>query len=126
MSTLISSALISIATPDLDQLQAFYRELVGADPVVEIPPVYVEFRLPDLRLGLYCSHKPDYAARLGAVSLCLQVDHLDRILELPILKTVEISELRQEAHGREVDFCDPDGNRIVVHEPSSWFRQQCL
>lgn len=55
------------------------------------------------------------------MSLCLQVDDLDRVLRSPALTTVNMSAVREAAHGREVDFCDPDGNRVVVHQPSAEF-----
>ncbi|MGK7911622.1 MAG: VOC family protein [Synechococcus sp.] len=116
-----STALLSIATSNLVRMQEFYCSLLETPPAVVLEETYLEFRLKGLRLGLYRSHNPDYLACLGASSLCLQVQDLDAVLALPILKSVSISPLRSEFHGREVDFCDPDGNRIVVHEPSQAF-----
>lgn len=122
-TTPISAALVSLATPNLETMQQFYRDLLGSSPAVEIPNSYSEFRLPGLRLGVYRSHDPDFRACLGAVSLCLQVSALEEILSLPCLASVEVSPVREAYHGREVDFCDPDGNRIVLHEPSPSFWQ---
>ena len=116
-----STGLLSIATPNLASMQEFYCALLGTSPVVVLEDTYLEFRLRGLRLGLYRSHNPEYRACLGASSLCLQVDSLDAVLALPTLRSVSISQMRTEFHGREVDFCDPDGNRIVLHEPSKAF-----
>jgi len=119
----ISTALISIATPQLDRLQGFYWDLLDQSWAIQIPGTYVEFRLPGLRLGLYRSSNPEFAACLGATSLCLQVKSLDDLLARPVLSSISISSVREAFHGREVDLCDPDGNRIVIHEPSESFWQ---
>ncbi|MFS8855504.1 VOC family protein [Synechococcus sp. H55.7] len=124
---LISGALVSVATPDLPRLQHFYQALLGIPPQAQLPtegePVYVEFRLPGLRLGLYGSRHPNFAAQAGAMSLCLQVQDLQGSLTTleGLSKTyrLSISPLRQAFHGQEVDFQDPDGNRIVLHQPSA-------
>ena len=120
---MITTALISIATPQLEPMQRFYQDLLGVEPAVEIPGTYIELRLPGLRLGLYRSHNPEFTACLGATSLCLQVQSLEDLLALPVLSSVPISSLREAFHGREVDLQDPDGNRIVIHEPSLSFWQ---
>lgn len=119
MSPSIQVGLLSIATANLDQLQAFYQNLLGMPPTVTLPRVYVEFRLTGLRLGLYTSHHPDFKACRGASSLCLQVNSLD-----PMLANWAdhlVSPVREDFHGREVDLWDPDGNRVVIHEPSKEF-----
>ena len=115
--------LLSIATHNLATLQQFYRDLLDCDPDVDLADTYVEFRLSGFRLGLYRSSNPDFAPSLGATSLTLQVTDLDAVLAKPVMQNTNLSEMRVEFHGREVDFCDPDGNRIVLHEPSSTFWQ---
>ena len=115
--------LLAIATQNLPLLQPFYQSLLGLEPSVTLEGSYIEFRLPHFRLGLYRSNNPEYLPRLGATSLTLQVSDLDAVLANPILSNIHISPLRVEFHGREVDFCDPDGNRIVLHEPSEDFWQ---
>jgi catechol 2,3-dioxygenase-like lactoylglutathione lyase family enzyme len=136
----ISAALVSLATPDLPRLCHFYQSLLGIPAQVQLPtdgePVYVEFRLPGLRLGLYRdlhgaerhrSHHPEFVAQAGAVSLCLQVEDLQGSLSeaeaLLEAYRIPVSPIRQDFHGQEVDFCDPDGNRIVLHQPAAAFWQ---
>jgi catechol 2,3-dioxygenase-like lactoylglutathione lyase family enzyme len=113
--------LVSIATPDLPRLQAFYQDLLGTEPVAVIPEIYVEFQLSGLRLGLYRSHHPDFVAQPGAISICLQVKSLEAFLQNPSLPGLQLSSERHAEHGKEVDCRDPDGNRIVIHEPSPQF-----
>ncbi len=117
----VQTGLVSIATANLARLQAFYEALLGISPAVMMTNVYVEFRVPGLRLGLYTSHNPDFVARLGATSICLQVTSLDPILALAVIAEQSISKIRHDFHGREFDVVDPDGNRVVIHEPSSQF-----
>ncbi|MCF2971177.1 VOC family protein [Synechococcus sp. Nb3U1] len=136
----IPAVLISLATPDLPRLQHFYQSLLGIPAQAQIPtdgePVYVEFRLLGLRLGLYRashgaerhhSHHPDFVARPSAMSLCLQVEDLQGSLSeiQAVLEDYRIaaSPVRQDFHGQEVDFPDPDGNHIVLHQPSPAFWQ---
>ncbi|MEM9157101.1 MAG: VOC family protein [Cyanobacteria bacterium P01_F01_bin.33] len=119
----IQSALVSLATSDLARSKQFYESLLGIFPAIVWSNKYVEFRLSGLRLGLYASTHPDFQARLGATSICLQVDDLDEALRSPFLSAVNVSSIREAGHGREIDFCDPDGNRVILHQPSISFRQ---
>ncbi len=123
-SSLLLSTLVSVATPDVPKLGSFYQGLLGIPPAVVMADRYWEFRPPGLRLGLYRSHKPEFQARLGSVSLCLQVRDLAQMLDNPLLKGSSISAVRTEGHGSEVDLLDPDGNRVVIHQPSGSFRDQ--
>jgi catechol 2,3-dioxygenase-like lactoylglutathione lyase family enzyme len=125
----IAAALFSLATPNLPRLLRFYQALLGIPPQVRVPPqgdpVYGEFRLPGLRLGLYHSREPELAVPGGAASLCLQVRDLAGYLGslAAVLAEYQISPspLRQAFHGQEVELRDPDGNRIVLHQPSAPF-----
>lgn len=113
---------MSLATPDLPRSQQFYQALLGISPEVVQPGKYAEFRLVGLRLSIYASTHPDFKASLGATGICLQVDNLEEVLQKPVVSALTISPVRTASHGREVDFCDPDGNRIIVHEPAEAFR----
>ncbi|MGF1574321.1 MAG: VOC family protein [Cyanophyceae cyanobacterium] len=119
----ILTGLLSVATPDVPRLGSFYRDLLGIDPAVTYGDSYQEFRIPGLRLGIYRSHKPEFQPQLGSVSLCLQVHNLGTLLQQPVLAGIPISVVRTEGHGAEVDFLDPDGNRVVLHQPSALFSE---
>ncbi|NJL98697.1 MAG: VOC family protein [Synechococcaceae cyanobacterium SM2_3_2] len=117
------AGLLSLATPDVLRLGSFYRELLDIDPAVTYGDAYQEFRIPGLRLGIYRSHKPEFQPQLGSLSLCLQVQDLTTLLQQPVLAGIPISTVRIEGHGSEVDFLDPDGNRVVLHQPSALFAE---
>ncbi|MEO0854741.1 MAG: VOC family protein [Cyanobacteria bacterium J06648_11] len=119
----ICTACLSLATPDLPRSRQFYRALLGVSPEIVQADKYAEFRLTGLRLSIYASTHPDFKASLGATGICLQVDDLDDVLQRPVVSELTISPVREASHGREVDFCDPDGNRIIIHEPSAAFRE---
>ncbi len=105
----IAAALLSLATPNLPRLLHFYQALLGIPPQVQLSregePVYVEFRLPGLRLGLYRSLHPEFAAQAGAASLCLQVQDLAACLgslaAVLAEHQISVSPLRQAFHGQE-------------------------
>ncbi len=72
MSHLLAG-LVSVATPDLQRLEAFYTALLQREPSMRLGDRYCEYQLPGLRLGVYGSDKPEFAAVAGAMSICLQV-----------------------------------------------------
>lgn len=121
MESCLRAALVSVGTRDVPRLQAFYSALLGLSPVVFLGDRYVEFRPPGLRLGLYFTSQDDWQPHWGSTSICLQVEDLEELLAIPILQGASISPLRTASHGREVDCRDPDGNRIVLHEPTPDF-----
>ncbi len=111
MSQLLAG-LVSIATPDHQRLEEFYTALLQQEPTMRLGDHYCEYQLPGLRLGVYGSDKPEFAAMAGAVSICVQVERLEDWLPPDqdyVIKTA--------SHGREVELRDPDGNRLVIHEP---------
>lgn len=118
------SALVSVATSDVARLGSFYQALLGIPPAVVMGERYWEFRLPGLRLGLYRSYKPEFQPQLGAVCVCLQVRDLAQMLAHPVLAGSPVSGVRTEGHGSEVEVLDPDGNRLVIHQPSGSFQDQ--
>lgn len=117
----IRLGLLSVATQDVSRLGSFYRHLLARDPDVVIVGMYEEFRLPGLTLGIYRCYKPEFAPCLGSLSLCVQVEDLQAVLGLEVLAGIPVSPVRTEVYGQEVEFRDPDGNRVVLHQPvSGW------
>ena len=74
---------VRLIVADLVAATAFYRDVLGADPVVTVPGTYVEFDTPGARLALVSDAtmgavvgRP--APRAGdAVVVCLRVDDVD-------------------------------------------------
>lgn len=117
-----TGALVAIATPNLDRLVPFYRDLLGQSPVVHQPQVYAEFRLPELRLGLFQPQPERWgtfaAENSGSISLCLEVDHLALAMQrLAQLGYPPVGDIMTASHGQEVYSYDPDGNRLILHQP---------
>jgi predicted enzyme related to lactoylglutathione lyase len=117
---------IFVAIADLDghTLKQFYRALLEQDPVVDLPNVYVEFKLPGLRLGLFKpsnTHQTEFAnLSKGSMSLCLEVESIeDAIAHLTSLGYPPPGQIQQASHGREIYAYDPQGNRLILHEASA-------
>lgn len=121
MSIALKTALVAIAAVQLESLVAFYRQLLGQDPMIYRPQVYAEFHLPDLRLGLFqprqaClrSHPP---APTG-LSLCLEVSDLEAAIAHLTALGYPPDDVITASHGREVYAYDPEGNWLILHQ--SW------
>jgi len=120
MAFQIQTALVAIATPELEQLIKFYTQVFGQEPAVDIPGVYGEFNLVGLRLGLFkpgLLQQAEFAnSARGTVSVCLEVDKLEvAIAELAALGCAS-GEVLTASHGREVYAYDPAGNRLILHQ----------
>ncbi|WP_242041307.1 VOC family protein [Leptolyngbya sp. FACHB-261] len=121
---------MTLAAADLPKLRDFYQQVLGCQPQID-QPFYIEFQLPGLRLGIF---KPEQAAApltttpnspaspcLGSlcpVSLCLEVADLEAAMaHLATLGLQPSSSLRQPSHGREIDYYDPLGTRLILYQP---------
>lgn len=119
--TFCSAALVTLATPKLDELAAFYEALLQRPPQVWLPGVYAEFAVAELKLGLFqpqASHQSEFAQPAGAaMSLCLEVADLEAaIAHLTELGYPPPGSITTASHGREVYAYDPDGNRLILHQ----------
>ena len=115
------SALVTLATPNLEALVPFYRQLLAQAPHPYIPNVYAEFQLPGLRLGIFKpkkSHLSEFAnTSQGCLSLCLEVNDLEAaISHLSALGYPPAGDILTASHGREIYAYDPIGNRLILHE----------
>lgn len=118
---MIQDAFLTIATPNLDRLVAFYGALLQRSPAPYQPQRYAEFRVGGLRLALFypkADHRQELqAAPAGALSLCLEVVDLDAaIAQLTELGYPPPGAVITASHGREIYAYDPDGNRVIVHQ----------
>lgn len=116
------SALVTLATLQLEKLVQFYSHLVSQQPTVYIPQAYAEFQLPGLRLGIF-KPKADQQVEFrsvahSSVSLCLEVADLNTaITHLHAIAGSRTGEVMNAAHGREIYAYDPDGNRLILYQP---------
>lgn len=116
----IHRAIVTIATPQLDPLLAFYAALLGHPPHPYTPQVYAEFQLPSLRLGIFQIRPRDrqeFANRgKSSLSLALEVSDLDAAIDqLRTLGYPPPGPIIAAAHGHEVYAYDPMGNRLILY-----------
>ena len=116
----IQTAYVTLAGKNLPVLVEFYQSLLGQPPRVHVPQHYAEFMLPGLRLALFkprADHEVEFAEAAASMSLCLEVDELERaIAALSKLGYPPPGEIIHASHGQEIYAYDPAGNRLIVHQ----------
>jgi catechol 2,3-dioxygenase-like lactoylglutathione lyase family enzyme len=116
-----TTALMTLATLDIDKLVNFYTNLLEQQPITNIPNVYAEFNLAGMRLGIFQpkqTHELEFQnAAKSKVSLCLEVSNLEgAIAHITNLGYPPPGKIAIASHGREIYAYDPDGNRLILHE----------
>ena len=116
-----TTALMTLATLDIDKLVNFYTNLLEQQPITNIPNVYAEFNLAGMRLGIFQpkqTHELEFQnAAKSKVSLCLEVSNLEAaIAHITNLGYPPPGEIAIASHGREIYAYDPDGNRLILHQ----------
>lgn len=119
-----SDAFVTLAAADIEIMIQFYTQLLGQEPVFQIPKVYAEFQLPRLRLGIFMprdSHRIEFKnSPSSTMSLCLEVDDLEgAIAHLTILGYPPLGQITTASHGREIYAYDPGCNRLILHQSTS-------
>lgn len=120
-------ALLAIATRQFEPLVQFYHQLLQQAPTRLLPGMYAEFQLPGLTLGLFQPKLPPNAAPPPPqpMGLCLEVADLETaIAHLTALGHPPAAAIRTAAHGREIDAYDPDGNWLILYEPTNSLTSQ--
>ncbi|MEW5861837.1 MAG: VOC family protein [Cyanobacteriota bacterium] len=115
-----TTALVTLATVDLEVLVPFYTNFLSQNPNPYIPNIYAEFQLPGLRLGIFKpkkTHSSEFESAKNGMSLCLEVTDLEgAISHLTALGYPPQGEIFLASHGREIYAYDPLGNRLILHE----------
>jgi hypothetical protein len=115
-----TTALVTLATVDIELLVVFYTNLLSQNPNPYIPNIYAEFQLPGLRLGIFRpkeTHSSEFELAKNAMSLCLEVTDLEgAISHLTALGYPPRGEIFLASHGREIYAYDPLGNRLILHQ----------
>lgn len=115
-----TDAFVTLASVDLERLVQFYTQLLGKQPQTYNPNAYAEFHLSGLRLGIFKpreTHRQEFEAKGGSMSLCLEVKDLERALShLTAIGYPPPGEIVTASHGREIYVYDPDGNRLILHQ----------
>lgn len=115
---------LTLAAPDFGSLVTFYRRILGQDPQVFQDDRYAQFDLPHLSLGIFKphpNHQDQFSHSQGSpLSLCLQVDNLpETIAFLKTLGAHVDPDVYPSSHGQEVYAYDPQGNRLILYQPTA-------
>jgi predicted enzyme related to lactoylglutathione lyase len=104
----------------------FYSALFGREPDSRIRDIYVEFRLPQLRLGIFRprqGHEAEFRnspEKSSGLNLVLRVKDLDLALsQWTHLGAPPPDKITPITGGREAYAYDPCGNRILLVEMNS-------
>ena len=116
-----TNAFVTIASVNFENLVKFYTKFLEQKPVILIPNVYAEFNLVSMRLGIFkpknTNESEFEAITKSKISLCLEVSNLeDAIAHLTALGYSPPGDISIASHGREIYACDPDGNRLILHQ----------
>jgi predicted enzyme related to lactoylglutathione lyase len=117
-------AFIALGTSNFDRSVQFYRQLLQQEPSPYIPAVYAEFRLINLKLGLFCPKKSQgdefSDSRGSGMSICLEVESLENAIEhLLKIGYPPSQEIVTASHGSEIYIYDPDSNRLILHQSTA-------
>ena len=114
---------VAISTNNIDALTNFYSQFLQREPDVYRAAVYSEFLLEQLRLAIFKpkSERQQEFENLGSsMSLCIEVQDLDlAIATLTNMGFPPPGKIIEASHGREIYAYDPDGNRIILHQPKT-------
>ena len=119
-----TGAICTIAAVNFEKLVDFYTRLINQEPSLMIPHIYAEFILPGVKLGIFRPQTTDTVEFAHSVnsqmSLCLQVNNLEQALShLTNLGYPPPGKISIASHGKEIYAYDPDGNRLILHQPTS-------
>lgn len=124
-----TAALLTLATPNFAALTQFYNQLLSLEPAVLLPHVYAEFRLPNLKLGIFrpkATSPAPHSLLLSTtgMSLCLEVEDLEvAIAHLTQLGYPPPGAIISASHGREIYAYDPDGNWLILHQAAITYNE---
>lgn len=111
-----------IVTPDLDRLQAFYRELVGAEEFTRVPEegpaFFVGLRVGGSELGIVTDQNVETGTPTR-ILLSIAVQDVDALLDQvgPLGGTVRGPATDMPWGQRVAHIQDPDGNAVNLTQP---------
>lgn len=118
-----TTAFVTLASVEVDNLVLFYTQLLAQEPKPYIPNVYAEFLLAGLRIAIFKPNQTNQAEFRDGIkngmSLCLEVSNLEEaITHLVALGYPPSGRILTASHGREIYAYDPAANRLIVHQSS--------
>lgn len=126
MASLYKYGRVAIAAINFDEMKQFYCRILQQEPARSIQDVYVEFQLPDLRLGLF-KPRPDNRPEFlhdtrSTASIVLEVLDIDEAAKHFRAVGCTPGKIIDAFHGKEFYVYDPAQNRLIIHEekPQIW------
>lgn len=111
---------VAIAADPWLEVVNFYQALLSCEPTTYSKNHYAEFQSDGLKLGIFQpspQHRTEFAPAAGALSLCLEVENLEKaIATIQTLGGTVQPDITQASHGRECYAYDPVGNRLILHQ----------
>lgn len=115
-----SNIFVAIATNNIQTLVDFYSQLFQKQATVYQPPIYAEFDLKMLRIGIFKPKSEDQQFNnLGgsSISLCIEVENLEQaIATLTEMGYPPPGKIITASHGQEIYAYDSAGNRLILHQ----------
>ena len=120
MASLYKYGRLAIAAIDFDTMRQFYSKVLQQEPTRHIKDVYVEYQLPDLRIGLF-KPRPDNRPEFmhdtrSTASIVLEVTDIDAAIKHFTSVGCTPGKVIDTFHGKEFYAYDPAQNRLIVHQ----------
>jgi len=117
-----SEIFVTISTERIQLIADFYSQLLSQKPTIYRPPIYAEFKLGGLRLAIFkpkSERQSEFTNQSSSMSFCLEVKDLEQaIAHISDLGYPPPGEIIEASHGNEIYAYDPDGNRLILHQPA--------
>jgi predicted enzyme related to lactoylglutathione lyase len=115
-----SDIFVAISTNNVQILVDFYGQLFQKQASVYRPPIYAEFELKKLRIGIFrpkIEHQQEFNNLGSSISLCIEVENLEQaIATLTRMGYPPPGKMITASHGQEIYAYDPAGNRLILHQ----------
>lgn len=120
MASLYTYGRLAIAASNLEEMEQFYTRLLQQEPASRIRDSYVEYHLPELRLGLFRpreTNKPEFQRNTPTtLSIVLEVRDINAAAAHFAAVGCQPGTIRDTFHGKEFYTYDPMHNRLIVHQ----------
>ncbi|EFH79847.1 VOC family protein [Ktedonobacter racemifer] len=120
MASLYKYGRLAIAAINFNEMKEFYSKILQEEPIRHIKDVYVEFQLPELRIGLF-KPRPDNRPEFmhdtrSTASIVLEVIDINDAANHFRSVGCSPGKIIDTFHGKEFYAYDPAQNRLIVHQ----------
>ncbi|GHO41917.1 VOC family protein [Ktedonospora formicarum] len=120
MVSLYKYGRLAIAAIHFDEMKEFYTKILQEEPIRQVKDVYVEFQIPELRIGLF-KPRPDNRPEFmhdtrSTASIVLEVIDIHEAANHFRSVGCTPGKIVDTFHGQEFYAYDPAQNRLIVHQ----------